>query len=286
MKTLWRLLIALMAILGLSLAQAAGKGDHPLLGAVTGFQSDRFEAQPFGVVEIKANQVNQSSNAGPYSGPTRFEGKVTRVNYRLIDKALKDSELAVIRDYQQAIEKVGGKMLNVSGSKYHEVRAWSVYELNSQASEFRGHVLLNPRSESYELVFVEAAKQQYSVQAAELAKELQLTGFTALYFEFDTNRAELKPSAQPVLAEVIKLLTQQPRLRLSVEGHTDNVGDAAANKRLSLARAQAVVAALSTQGVSAARLAVVGQGQDMPVADNRLEAGRAKNRRVELVRLP
>jgi len=77
---------------------------------------------------------------------------------------------------------------------------------------------------------------------------------------------------------------QNADLKLRVEGHTDNQGNAAANQALSEKRAQAVVAWLSAHNVPAARLTTKGLGQTQPVADNSSEDGRAKNRRVELVK--
>lgn len=78
--------------------------------------------------------------------------------------------------------------------------------------------------------------------------------------------------------------TENAALKLRVEGHTDNQGAAAANQALSETRAQAVVAWLTGRGVSASRLTTAGLGQTRPVADNATDAGRAKNRRVELVK--
>jgi outer membrane protein OmpA-like peptidoglycan-associated protein len=92
------------------------------------------------------------------------------------------------------------------------------------------------------------------------------------------------PDSEGVLQEIVKLLQQNPDLKLRVEGHTDNQGNAAANQALSEKRAQAVVTWLSGHGVAAARLAAKGFGQTKPAADNSTEDGRAKNRRVELAK--
>lgn len=86
------------------------------------------------------------------------------------------------------------------------------------------------------------------------------------------------------MAEVVKLLQANPALRLAVEGHTDNAGTPAHNQQLSEARAQAVVTALAAQGIATGRLQSAGFGQTKPLADNATEAGRAQNRRVELVK--
>jgi len=80
------------------------------------------------------------------------------------------------------------------------------------------------------------------------------------------------------------LLTQDADLKLRVEGHTDNQGNAAANQALSEKRAQAVMGWLVANGVDSSRLSAKGFGQSKPLADNGTEDGRAKNRRVELAR--
>lgn len=80
------------------------------------------------------------------------------------------------------------------------------------------------------------------------------------------------------------MLKDDPALRLSVNGHTDNRGDAAHNQALSEGRARAVVSALTGQGIEAARLTAQGFGDTQPVADNSSDEGRARNRRVELVK--
>jgi outer membrane protein OmpA-like peptidoglycan-associated protein len=80
------------------------------------------------------------------------------------------------------------------------------------------------------------------------------------------------------------MLKAYPEVKISAEGHTDNVGNSKSNKTLSDDRAKAVVTASVAQGIDARRLSSVGHGQDKPIADNKTEEGRAKNRRVELVK--
>lgn len=100
---------------------------------------------------------------------------------------------------------------------------------------------------------------------------------------FDFNAATLRPSAQSVLARVAEVLKAKPTLSVVVQGHTDAVGDDAFNQTLSERRAEAVRAWLSTHGVPAKHLSAAGFGKRAPIADNDSDAGRAKNRRVELV---
>ncbi len=99
---------------------------------------------------------------------------------------------------------------------------------------------------------------------------------------FDFDRATLRADARPVLDEAIRALDEAPDVRVSVEGHTDAVGTDAYNQALSERRARAVVDYLAAGGINAARLAVVGHGEEKPVASNDDADGRAQNRRVEL----
>ncbi|MBF9142361.1 OmpA family protein [Hymenobacter properus] len=121
--------------------------------------------------------------------------------------------------------------------------------------------------------------------AAEMKKALDATGHVALYLNFDTDQATLKPDAQATIAQIISLLSQNPDLKLSVEGHTDNAGTAPHNQQLSEARARTVVATLTAQGIAADRLKAAGFGQTKPLSDNATDAGKARNRRVELVKM-
>lgn len=89
----------------------------------------------------------------------------------------------------------------------------------------------------------------------------------------------------PAVDEVVKLMQGEPALKLRVEGHTYATGDAAHNRTLSLARAESVVQAITAKNIAAQRHTAAGKGPDQPLADNGTAAGKAKNRRVELVRV-
>ena len=125
-----------------------------------------------------------------------------------------------------------------------------------------------------------------TIDAAAMAKDISTSGHVALYgIHFDTDKADLKPGSQATLQEITKLLAQNPSLKLYIVGHTDNVGGFEYNVGLSERRAAAVVKELTaTHGIAAARLKPAGVGTLAPVAPNESEQGRAKNRRVELVK--
>ena len=122
------------------------------------------------------------------------------------------------------------------------------------------------------------------LDAHALKKSLDAEGHVALYVNFDTDRATLRPDALPALDEVAKMLEMDPIVRLSVEGHTDATGTPDHNRELSKQRAEAVVSFLRAKGIAESRLSAAGYGSDQPLVKETDEAGRAKNRRVELVK--
>jgi outer membrane protein OmpA-like peptidoglycan-associated protein len=99
-------------------------------------------------------------------------------------------------------------------------------------------------------------------------------------FSFDVGRADIKPEMRPVLDEMARNL--DPKVKVTVVGHTDSTGSDAINDPLSLQRADAVRQYLALRGVSASRIDVQGRGSHEPVASNATAAGRAQNRRVEI----
>ena len=122
--------------------------------------------------------------------------------------------------------------------------------------------------------------------ARQIETALEKTGRVEVYgIYFDTASAAMKPESEPVLKEIADALAKNPSWKLNVEGHTDNIGGDAYNLDLSRRRAAAVKEALVTQyRVAAARLATEGFGASRPKETNNTLDGRARNRRVELVR--
>ena len=100
---------------------------------------------------------------------------------------------------------------------------------------------------------------------------------------FDNNQAFLRPESYAELDRVIRLMNENPELKIEIQAHTDNVGNAASNKRLSDRRADSAVQYLLENGVPQDRMRSSGYGASKPIADNSTEEGRQLNRRVELL---
>jgi outer membrane protein OmpA-like peptidoglycan-associated protein len=118
------------------------------------------------------------------------------------------------------------------------------------------------------------------------AEQINQTGRVSIYgINFDTGKATIRPDSEKVLAELVSLLQKQPEWSLVVAGHTDNVGTDAVNLPLSRQRAESVIAWLGVKGIDKSRLVPAGFGSKRPLADNATDEGKAKNRRVDLVKI-
>lgn len=167
------------------------------------------------------------------------------------------------------------------GRGFAAIAAFATTRQGGTCKNFEGTTFV-----SVDLVETKAREQRMvTVKSTEMADAIQGYGKVALYgIYFDVDKATLKSESDSTLEQIGKLLKEKPSLKLLVVGHTDNAGNYAANMDLSQRRAAAVVTALTGRyGVKQDRLTAVGVSFAAPVASNKSEDGRAKNRRVELV---
>jgi outer membrane protein OmpA-like peptidoglycan-associated protein len=192
----------------------------------------------------------------------------------------KPSELQILRNFENAVTKLGGTVLSNEKSK-------ETLRLTKDGKEVWVEVWTEFTGK-YSLTIVEkkAMAQDIVANAEVLSNDLKTTGHSAVYgIYFDTGKSEIKPESGQAIGEIAKLLKSDAGLKVHVVGHTDNVGGLEANMKLSRDRADAVVQALvRNHGIAASRLNAYGDGLYAPVASNDTEEGRAKNRRVELVK--
>ena len=194
------------------------------------------------------------------------------------DYAARDgvSQIQVFRNFETAIRRAGFTI------------DWSEAPNSITAHKGKTWYVLDSRGDYYYQTILVAGdmKQEVTADASALQDELSKSGHVAVYgINFDTGKAAILPDSEPVLAEVQKLLEQNDSLKIRIEGHTDNTGNAAANQALSDRRANAVMGWLVAHGIDSSRLSAKGFGDAKPIADNSTEEGRAKNRRVELVKM-
>jgi outer membrane protein OmpA-like peptidoglycan-associated protein len=275
MRIAHRLAFVFVGLLCLTVAAFAqddvdGAKDHPLITRMPGYYIAEYIQKEFDSIPFRDSQGKEG----------KVEGKYYYIDYLIKDGAKSASDVQIIRNYINALQKIGGKVV-------YQPTADLYMKIEKGGGITWVHVTPFNGGDGYDLEVVEekAMAQYVSADAAALNAELAATGHVAVYgITFEGDKADLRTEAQAAIAEVAKLLKQNPSLKLFVVGHTANVGDVESGLKLSQARAAAVVKALTTEhGIAADRLKPYGAGPYCPVASNATEEGRAKNRRVELV---
>ena len=282
--------------------------DHPLVSRIPGSVITDYARADFDEFQVPLGKLG--TDGVPAKSET-VQGKITRIEYAT---PAPRSLLEVFKNFQDGLVAGGFKILYscaneaciASGngptqlaSVGHEDWAWSKGQrfLAARRSGPSGDVTVTVHVGQWAaldhgtdtVLFVTETKPMdtglVKVDAKALGDDLATQGHAAVYgIYFDTAKAVVKPESDAQLQQVAQLLKSRPELQLLVVGHTDNVGGLAPNMQLSRARAEAVVQALSSRyGVAPSRLSAQGAGPLAPVASNRSEDGRARNRRVELV---
>lgn len=161
------------------------------------------------------------------------------------------------------------------------------YVLNHGKGKIMFQVWSNSAQAEIGVVELESFKQTIQAPtASQIQKDIETTGKAILHINFDTNKASLKEDGDAAVTEIVKVLQANPALKIAVKGYTDNEGSEAHNLLLSKFRSAAVLSAIVLSGIDSGRLTSEGLGASNPIGDNATEAGRAMNRRVELVKQP
>ncbi len=248
-----------------------GSKDHPLFNRMPGYYIQQYEEKDFDSHAFRDANLNELN----------VEGHLVKIVYSLKSGAKEASRIQVLRNYENAVVKIGGTVLKSDwdGSSFLKVV--------KDGKEIWAHIDAYITSE-FKLTVVEkkSMAQDIVASAEAFSSGIKTTGHAAVYgIYFDTGKWAIKPESEGALAEIAKLMKGDPALRLNVVGHTDNVGGIDANMKLSQARAESVVQALTGKyGVASSRMRPFGVGPLSPVASNDTEEGKGKNRRVELVK--
>jgi OOP family OmpA-OmpF porin len=255
----------------------AGSKDYPGVTRMPGYYIADYQENQFDSFTFKVKEGNGAKEQA-------VEGHRYDFRYNMKDGAAMPSPLQIHRNFQNAAKAVGGQVMyaNEDTSTLRIVGNGKETWINVENGNIPSGMYI-----TMNIIEKEVMKQDVAMNADAMAQGLSDTGQVAIYgIYFDTAKSDLKPESDPALAEIAKLMNAHPGLKVYIVGHTDMVGDAAANLKLSQARAQSVVSALVTKnGIANARLVPYGAGPYAPVATNKTDEGRGKNRRVELVEI-
>ena len=274
---LWLLIIALLIVPAIIQAQESEFKDTPYFSGMPSFMI--YDAED---VEFDSYNFFNGKNC------TTVEGKKFKRTYSLKEGAQKSSAIQISRNYANAVRNMGGTVLFEGAPQNAECAdnnglQMIVGKVVKDGNELWVEVSTLSGDDYYLTVVLKELMKQ-DVTASAMFETLNRDGHIALYINFDTGKSAVKPESQPIIEQIVQMMNSNPDLKIGVEGHTDNVGTPASNKSLSEARAKSVVSAIVGQGITAERLSPAGYGQDKPIGDNNTEEGRAKNRRVELVK--
>jgi len=274
MKGIACVLAASWILAGTAVAQqkdATGCKDHPLFTRMPDSWLYNCQEKTFAAREFATGAGKTTPVEGHFWNVTYYPQSAVKT---------RPSELQILRNFENAVTRLGGSL--VFATKNRET-----LRLAREGREFWIEVWAEFTGK-YGLFIVqkEAMAQDVVANAEAFSSDIDAAGHAAVYgILFDTDKADIKPESAQAIAEVAKLLRSKPALKIFVVGHTDNAGTVEHNLTLSQARAQAVTQALvRDHAVAASRLRAYGAGPFAPVASNDAEIGRAKNRRVELVK--
>ncbi len=261
-----------MIITGIVLAAGKdreGSKDHPLFNRMPGFYITQYEESGF----------NSHTFRDEKNKEVTVEGRYYHIGYEAAEGVKGISPLQIHRNYENAVKKIGGTVL-FSNDEY------SFMKVIKDGKEI--WVELTAYGPKPDLIIVEkkAMVQDIVANADVFSDDIKAKGHTAIYgIYFDTGKSVIKPESEKALEEIAKLIKGDAGLKVYVVGHTDSVGSIDSNMKLSQDRSNAVVQALTGKyGIPAARLKAYGVGPLAPVDSNDTDEGKAKNRRVELVK--
>ncbi|MDF1525169.1 MAG: OmpA family protein [bacterium] len=276
----------------------AEDGDHPLIKRYPGSKGGKSFVRDFDEVQMPTGKSGRDG----FADTITVKGKATGIVYQ---NPKKRSTLEIYQNYEEAMKAGGFEFLFTCADKECGKPGpedpmlnyrWACFEQRHATARLarpEGDIFVNLHvckgTDKTFLGIVESKPMEtglVKVDADALADEIDRTGHASIYgIYFDTDKADVKPESEQALGEIAKLLAQRPDLNLYVVGHTDSVGSLDYNRDLSVRRARAVVEVLTVKyGIAKSRLRGEGVGPLVPVLANSSDGGRAKNRRVELVK--
>ncbi len=277
-KRLYLVLLVLVSVVGVEAFSQGRAADHDVIKPYPGSTliADYYVHKNHETTEMPVTEKDTTTNKS-------IAGEYWELTYEIrdangdADPSISGSEIAA--NYCNAAREKGGTVL------YNQDDVVTFTVPADDGGVYWGY--LEAFTGKYSLWIVKEKPLETKLQfgAEQMKQELDKAGRVAVYgINFDVNKAFLKAGSEKVIAEMVKLMLQNPELRVEIQGHTDSTGTAERNLELSKERASTVKSFMLLYGIAPERLETSGHGDTAPLESNDTEAGRAKNRRVELVK--
>lgn len=213
------------------------------------------------------------------------EGTFTMVRYdfNIESGQQKPSVLQILKNYEAAAKSSGG--VTVYQNSASAIGTYKIIKNGADVAWIKVETGGNDNNDFFVLTIIQLDEMQQEVTSSDIITALNTDGHIALYINFATAKSDIQPESQKIIEQIVAMLKSNPNLKISIEGHTDNVGTPALNQTLSDTRANSVMKALILNGIDKSRLSAKGWGQTKPITDNTTNENKAKNRRVEIVKL-
>ncbi|MCK4981079.1 MAG: OmpA family protein [Candidatus Delongbacteria bacterium] len=313
MKKLNLLLIVLLLILSSSLL--AEDKDHPILGRYKGSSLKITESKSFEEFTLPMGKIIDNK----FSKTKTLEGKITRKLYR----AGKDrTVLEIYKNYLEILKKSDAKILfkgrkgaetgpelgqiyfktnPMKGQVYNNTLPWEflvvsntsqgliVVKLSANGKDYYVSIIIGTGYEPYtvyQLDIIEVKTMDVNmISSMDIKEDIELNGHATIYgIHFDSGRYDIKAESEPTLKQIAKFLTDNPKNKVYIVGHTDNTGVFSKNMTLSQNRANSVIETLiKTYKINPGRLGAFGVSSLSPLKSNSTDEGKALNRRVEII---
>jgi OmpA-OmpF porin, OOP family len=255
---------------------AEGCKDHPMFNRMPGFHINFCETKDFDAFSFPIENSTAENCKKQI-----VEGTFYSIGYTKDEGVKEESALQIFRNFENALKQINAKIV---AKVVEPGNSYSFITGIVKKNDMETWLKVEATGTDYQLFIVEKQVMEQVIQANEMLQSLNKEGFISLNILFETGKSTIKPESIPIVEQIYEMLKNNPGLKVSLEGHTDDTGTPVSNKTLSEARAKAVMDVIITKGINKERLAAKGWGQEKPVADNRTEEGKAKNRRVEIVK--
>jgi OmpA-OmpF porin, OOP family len=273
------LTILFTAMLGMTAFSENNKEckDHPSFSSLPGYTLEKC------IIKDSASYIFPLGNDFPGKEKERtVTGHYSSYFYKSMGTTESRPSLLIFRDLEDSLRYAYGVVL---GRKIELGDTSNFVTGKISRDNFQTWVCIKATGPDYRLTFVDKPYKVRLMNASEMYDELSKRDTATLDIFFKDDTSTVIPASMPLVEHLYEMLKAHPDLHISIQCHSDNQGNATGKKILTANRAKEVLDMMTSRGIDKKRLTSCGWGGDHPVGDNKTEEGRAKNRRIVIVKM-